>query len=173
MMGKEHALVLANHRSDIDWLIGWVFAQRSGRLGSALAIMKKSSKFLPVIGWSMWFSEYLFLKRSWAKDESCLQRFKGYPQPFVGSFCRGLCLLKAKLLAASRITHLQIVTCSQKCAHSANKERHRRSLKDDDGHGSWWREADSLRLQRLAAQAKSFRPADDDDDDFSDAWNYI
>ncbi|GJY15736.1 hypothetical protein Tco_0386158 [Tanacetum coccineum] len=52
-------------------------------------------------------------------------------------------------------------------------ERHRRSLKDDDGHGSWWREADSLRLQRLAAQAKSFRPADDDDDDFSDAWNYI
>ncbi|GJY23037.1 hypothetical protein Tco_0396695 [Tanacetum coccineum] len=29
-------------------------------------------------------------------------------------------------------------------------------------------EADSPRLQRLAAQAKSFRPADDDDDDFSD-----
>jgi len=25
--GKEHALVLSNHRSDIDWLIGWVMAQ--------------------------------------------------------------------------------------------------------------------------------------------------
>lgn len=25
--GKEHALVIANHKSDIDWLIGWVFAQ--------------------------------------------------------------------------------------------------------------------------------------------------
>lgn len=27
LLGKEHALVLSNHRSDIDWLIGWVMAQ--------------------------------------------------------------------------------------------------------------------------------------------------
>lgn len=27
LMGKEHALVLCNHRSDIDWLVGWVLAQ--------------------------------------------------------------------------------------------------------------------------------------------------
>nr|GMD26660.1 pre-mRNA-processing-splicing factor 8A [Ipomoea batatas] len=26
-----------------------------------------------VIGWSMWFSEYLFLERSWAKDENTLK----------------------------------------------------------------------------------------------------
>ncbi|PWA71484.1 phospholipid/glycerol acyltransferase, Acyltransferase domain protein [Artemisia annua] len=105
MMGKEHALILANHRSDIDWLIGWVFAQRSGCLGSALAIMKKSSKFLPVIGWSMWFSEYLFLERSWAKDESILkvglQRLKDYPQPFwLALFAEGTRFTQAKLLAA-------------------------------------------------------------------------
>lgn len=25
--GKEHALVMCNHRSDIDWLVGWVLAQ--------------------------------------------------------------------------------------------------------------------------------------------------
>ncbi|KAL4562642.1 hypothetical protein LXL04_026670 [Taraxacum kok-saghyz] len=47
--------------------------RRSGCLGSTLAVMKKSSKLLPVIGWSMWFSEYLFLERSWAKDESTLK----------------------------------------------------------------------------------------------------
>jgi hypothetical protein len=70
-MGKEHALVVCNHRSDIDWLVGWILAQRSGCLGSALAVMKKSSKFLPVIGWSMWFSEYLFLERNWLTSESC------------------------------------------------------------------------------------------------------
>ncbi|CAL5093350.1 unnamed protein product [Urochloa decumbens] len=75
LMGKEHALVISNHRSDIDWLIGWILAQRSGCLGSTLAIMKKSSKFLPVIGWSMWFAEYLFLERSWAKDEKTLKGF--------------------------------------------------------------------------------------------------
>ncbi|XP_043692583.1 1-acyl-sn-glycerol-3-phosphate acyltransferase 2-like [Telopea speciosissima] len=104
-MGKEHALVVSNHRSDIDWLVGWVLAQRSGCLGSCLAVMKKSSKFLPVIGWSMWFSEYLFLERSWAKDESTLksglQRLKDYPLPFwLALFVEGTRFTKAKLLAA-------------------------------------------------------------------------
>lgn len=25
--GKEHALLVSNHRSDIDWLVGWVLAE--------------------------------------------------------------------------------------------------------------------------------------------------
>ncbi|XP_076940818.1 1-acyl-sn-glycerol-3-phosphate acyltransferase 2-like [Bidens hawaiensis] len=105
MLGKEHALVIANHRSDIDWLIGWVFAQRAECLGSSLAIMKKSSKLLPVIGWSMWFSEYLFLERNWAKDESTLklglQQLKDYPRTFwLALFVEGTRFTHAKLLAA-------------------------------------------------------------------------
>ncbi|PHT86645.1 1-acyl-sn-glycerol-3-phosphate acyltransferase 2, partial [Capsicum annuum] len=103
--GKEHSLVIANHRSDIDWLVGWILAQRSGCLGSSLAVMKKSSKLLPVIGWSMWFSEYLFLERSWAKDErtlkSGLQQLKDYPLPFwLALFVEGTRFTQAKLLAA-------------------------------------------------------------------------
>ncbi|XVF56092.1 hypothetical protein PTKIN_Ptkin06aG0089200 [Pterospermum kingtungense] len=105
LMGKEHALVVCNHRSDIDWLVGWVLAQRSECLGSSVAVMKKSSKFLPVIGWSMWFSEYLFLERSWAKDEKTLkaglQRLKDFPQPFwLALFVEGTRFTQAKLLAA-------------------------------------------------------------------------
>ncbi|KAL1187026.1 hypothetical protein V6Z11_A01G219800 [Gossypium hirsutum] len=105
LMGKEHALLLPNHRSDIDWLVGWVLAQRSGCLGSSIAVMKKSSKFLPVIGWSMWFSEYLFLERSWAKDENTikagLQRLRDYPQPFwLALFVEGTRFTQAKLVAA-------------------------------------------------------------------------
>ncbi|KAI6696737.1 hypothetical protein NL676_016856 [Syzygium grande] len=105
LMGKEHALVISNHKSDIDWLVGWVLAQRSGCLGSTLAVMKKSSKFLPVLGWSMWFSEYLFLERSWAKDESTLKsgllRLKDYPLPFwLALFVEGTRFTQAKLLAA-------------------------------------------------------------------------
>ncbi|KAK4481710.1 hypothetical protein RD792_012619 [Penstemon davidsonii] len=105
LMGKEHALVIANHRSDIDWLVGWVLAQRSGCLGSSLAVMKKSSKFLPVIGWSMWFSEYLFLERNWVKDESTLksglQRLRDFPRPFwLALFVEGTRFTRAKLLAA-------------------------------------------------------------------------
>ncbi|XP_058073593.1 1-acyl-sn-glycerol-3-phosphate acyltransferase PLS1 [Magnolia sinica] len=104
-MGKEHALVISNHKSDIDWLVGWVLAQRSGCLGSTLAVMKKSSKFLPVIGWSMWFSEYVFLERNWAKDESTLksglQRLKDFPRPFwLALFVEGTRFTQGKLLAA-------------------------------------------------------------------------
>ncbi|KAL2225927.1 UNVERIFIED_CONTAM: 1-acyl-sn-glycerol-3-phosphate acyltransferase 2 [Sesamum indicum] len=105
LMGKEHALVICNHKSDIDWLVGWVLAERSGCLGSTLAVMKKSSRFLPVIGWSMWFSEYLFLERSWAKDESTLksglQRLRDFPRPFwLALFVEGTRFTQAKLLAA-------------------------------------------------------------------------
>ncbi|OAY81697.1 1-acyl-sn-glycerol-3-phosphate acyltransferase PLS1 [Ananas comosus] len=104
-MGKEHALLISNHRSDIDWLVGWILAERSGCLGSTLAVMKKSSKFLPVIGWSMWFTEYLFLERSWAKDENTLklglQRLNDFPIPFwLALFVEGTRFTPAKLLAA-------------------------------------------------------------------------
>ncbi|XP_022154309.1 1-acyl-sn-glycerol-3-phosphate acyltransferase 3 [Momordica charantia] len=105
LMGKEHALVMCNHRSDIDWLVGWVLAQRAGCLGSALAIMKKEAKFLPVIGWSMWFSDYIFLERSWAKDESTLessfQSLEDFPMPFwLALFVEGTRFTQQKLLAS-------------------------------------------------------------------------
>nr|DAD42304.1 TPA_asm: hypothetical protein HUJ06_000534 [Nelumbo nucifera] len=79
--------------------------QHSGCLGSTLAVMKKSSKFLPVIGWSMWFSEYVFLERSWAKDENTLKaglkRLKDFPRPFwLALFVEGTRFTQAKLLAA-------------------------------------------------------------------------
>jgi 1-acyl-sn-glycerol-3-phosphate acyltransferase len=27
IVGKEHALLVSNHRSDIDWLVGWILAE--------------------------------------------------------------------------------------------------------------------------------------------------
>ncbi|GAB4856048.1 1-acyl-sn-glycerol-3-phosphate acyltransferase 2 [Ancistrocladus abbreviatus] len=107
LMGKEHALVICNHRSDIDWLVGWVLAQRSGCLGSAVAIMKKVLKYLPVIGWSMWFSEYVFLERSWDKDESTLksgyEQLKDFPIPFwLAIFVEGTRFTQRKLSAAQQ-----------------------------------------------------------------------
>ncbi|KAG6517608.1 hypothetical protein ZIOFF_021004 [Zingiber officinale] len=58
-----------------------------------------------VIGWSMWFTEYLFLERSWAKDEKTLklglQRLKDFPRPFwLALFVEGTRFTPAKLLAA-------------------------------------------------------------------------
>ncbi|CAK9865138.1 unnamed protein product [Sphagnum jensenii] len=104
-MGKEHALLISNHRSDIDWLVGWIMAQRCGCLGGTRAIMKQSTKFLPVIGWSMWFSDYVFLARNWARDEHTLktgfQRLEGFPRVlWVALFVEGTRFTKAKLTGA-------------------------------------------------------------------------
>lgn len=74
ILGKEPALIISNHRSDIDWLVGWVLAQRVGCLGYTIALAKKSLSYLPVLGWSMWFSSLISLERSWNKDENILKK---------------------------------------------------------------------------------------------------
>jgi len=107
LLGKEHALVISNHRSDVDWLVGWVIAQRVGCLGGTRAVMKKSTQFLPVIGWSMWFSEYVFLARNWTVDEQTLksgyEKMRGFPRTlWVALFVEGTRFTKAKLLAAQQ-----------------------------------------------------------------------
>ena len=32
-IGQEHAIVIMNHKYDIDWLMGWIMANRFGVLG--------------------------------------------------------------------------------------------------------------------------------------------
>ncbi|GAA0142287.1 acyltransferase [Lithospermum erythrorhizon] len=105
LLGKEHALVISNHRSDIDWLVGWVMAQRVGCLGTGLALIKKEARYLPVLGWSMWFSDYIFLERNWAKDQDRLKTgldgLNGFPLPFwLALFVEGTRFTPEKLLAA-------------------------------------------------------------------------
>ncbi|KAI5383404.1 1-acyl-sn-glycerol-3-phosphate acyltransferase 2 [Lathyrus oleraceus] len=103
--GKENALLICNHRSDIDWLIGWVLAERMGCLGSIVAIMKNEIKYLPVLGWSMWFADFLFLARNWAKDEKSLktgfeQQVRN-PVPFwLALFAEGTRFTQTKLIEA-------------------------------------------------------------------------
>eukprot|EP00271_Cylindrocystis_brebissonii_P008052 TRINITY_DN2207_c0_g3_i1.p1 TRINITY_DN2207_c0_g3~~TRINITY_DN2207_c0_g3_i1.p1 ORF type:complete len:395 (+),score=46.76 TRINITY_DN2207_c0_g3_i1:421-1605(+) len=105
LMGKEHALLLANHRSDVDWVVGWCLAQRAGCLGGTRALMKRTVQFLPVIGWSMWFSEYIFLDRNWEKDriklERSFTRLHDFPRAlWVAIFPEGTRFTPAKLQVA-------------------------------------------------------------------------
>jgi lysophosphatidic acid acyltransferase/lysophosphatidylinositol acyltransferase len=80
---SEHALVLLNHRGDLDWMIGWVLIERSGMLGGAKAYMKDIAKFIPGLGWSFIFMEYPILTRDWEKDKHRLKNYcqtlKDYP----------------------------------------------------------------------------------------------
>ena len=42
MVGREHAVILMNHHYEIDWLFGWMVADRMGVLGNARVFLKKA-----------------------------------------------------------------------------------------------------------------------------------
>ncbi|KNC82523.1 hypothetical protein SARC_05196 [Sphaeroforma arctica JP610] len=71
-VGQDQALVCLNHASDIDWLLGWMVAERFHMLGGTKALMKESAKYLPVLGWSWFFSEFIWLKRNWNADKNAM-----------------------------------------------------------------------------------------------------
>lgn len=83
--GKEHVLLLMNHSYEIDWLAGWVFAEKVGVLGNCKAYAKKVISYIPVIGWAWKFAEFVFLERSFDKDKEIIahqiKEVFSYPDP--------------------------------------------------------------------------------------------
>ncbi|XP_046440703.1 1-acyl-sn-glycerol-3-phosphate acyltransferase gamma-like [Daphnia pulex] len=72
-LGSEHAVLLLNHSYEVDWLFSWFFCEHVRMLGGAKALVKKSFKKVPIIGWTAFFSENAFLERSWEKDKTTLE----------------------------------------------------------------------------------------------------
>lgn len=71
---RENALVLANHQqmSDITFLMD--YARTKDRLGDLKFFVKDPVKYVPGVGWGMWFLDCPFLKRDWAKDRDSIDR---------------------------------------------------------------------------------------------------
>eukprot|EP00053_Salpingoeca_punica_P008417 m.75623 g.75623 ORF g.75623 m.75623 type:complete len:380 (+) comp14594_c0_seq1:188-1327(+) len=73
-ISRDRAVFLCNHGSDLDWLIGWQAAYKFGLLGGSKCLLKKSLSYIPVLGWTWWFLEYVFLSRSWAEDQKLMTK---------------------------------------------------------------------------------------------------
>ena len=106
-VGKEHAVILMNHHYELDWLFGWMVADRQGILGNCRVYVKKVIKYVPVIGWAWCFSDTLFLARDWAKDQAVLDERLGalldYPDPvWILLFPEGTRFTKDKYLASKK-----------------------------------------------------------------------
>ena len=71
-IGKENAISVLNHKYEIDWLCAWLLCQRTGLLGGTKVFNKSATKYLPIIGWSFWFNNMLFLSREWTTDQKSL-----------------------------------------------------------------------------------------------------
>lgn len=72
--GQENVLLMMNHAYEIDWLSGWQFTEKMRVLGNCKAYAKKVIAFVPVIGWAWYFSEFIFLNRSYDKDKEIIDK---------------------------------------------------------------------------------------------------
>ncbi|XP_024980160.1 probable 1-acyl-sn-glycerol-3-phosphate acyltransferase 5 [Cynara cardunculus var. scolymus] len=82
---RERVLIIANHRTEVDWMYLWDLALRKGRLGYIKYILKSSLMKLPVFGWAFQILEFISVERKWEVDESpmrqMLSTFKNHQDP--------------------------------------------------------------------------------------------
>lgn len=79
---KERVLILANHRTEVDWMYLWDLAARKGRLGYIRYVLKSSLMRLPVFGWAFQILEFIPVERKWELDESKMLRIlSSYKDP--------------------------------------------------------------------------------------------
>ncbi|GAY51926.1 hypothetical protein CUMW_138050, partial [Citrus unshiu] len=62
---KERVLLIANHRTEVDWMYLWDFALRKGCHGYIKYILKSSLMKIPVFGWGFHIMEFISVERKW------------------------------------------------------------------------------------------------------------
>ena len=62
---NENSIAICTHGSDVDWLVGWLVVYRYSCIGASKSLIKKSLGYLPILGWTWWFLEFILLSRSW------------------------------------------------------------------------------------------------------------
>lgn len=70
----ERVLLIANHRTEVDWMYLWDLALRKGCLGYIKYILKSSLMKLPIFGWGFHLFEFIPVERKWEVDEPIMQQ---------------------------------------------------------------------------------------------------
>jgi 1-acyl-sn-glycerol-3-phosphate acyltransferase len=101
----ESVLFISNHQQMPDIPILMTLAIRKGRLGDMKWFVKDSLKYIPGIGWGMYFLGCVFLKRNWYADFNNIQktfaRLRDLGVPFwLVSFVEGTRITPGKLKKA-------------------------------------------------------------------------
>lgn len=79
---KERVLLIANHRTEVDWMFLWDLAIRKGRIGCIKYIIKSSLMKLPVFGWGFHILEFIAVERKWEIDEQIMhQKLSTFKDP--------------------------------------------------------------------------------------------
>lgn len=70
----ENAIVIPNHQSMVDIMMTVKLAETPGRLGDIKQFAKDIIKWVPGLGWGMFFVDGIFLKRDWSRDADTIFR---------------------------------------------------------------------------------------------------
>ncbi|XP_057964221.1 probable 1-acyl-sn-glycerol-3-phosphate acyltransferase 5 [Malania oleifera] len=71
---EERVLIIANHRTEVDWMYLWDLALRKQCHGYMKYILKSSLMKLPVFGWGFHILEFISVERRWELDESTMRQ---------------------------------------------------------------------------------------------------
>jgi lysophosphatidic acid acyltransferase/lysophosphatidylinositol acyltransferase len=104
---EERAIIVMNHHYEIDWMFGFMAADRLGTMGNARVVGKKSLSLVPVMGWGWYFSDCIMLARNWDKDKDNMargiQRLGDFPDcMWLLLFCEGTRRTPKKLEASQQ-----------------------------------------------------------------------
>ncbi|GAA96113.1 uncharacterized protein L969DRAFT_14311 [Mixia osmundae IAM 14324] len=70
----ERSIILANHQVYCDWSYIWNLLYFAELHNAIVIILKKSLKWIPIVGPAMQMFQFIFLSRSWDADQSVLKR---------------------------------------------------------------------------------------------------
>ncbi|KAL6995640.1 1-acyl-sn-glycerol-3-phosphate acyltransferase 4 [Sarracenia purpurea var. burkii] len=65
---RERVLLIANHKTEVDWMYLWDLALRKGCLGCIKYVLKSSLMKLPIFGWGFHILEFIPVERKWEID---------------------------------------------------------------------------------------------------------
>lgn len=69
---SENSILLCNHQTMADIPFVFFLAKRADRIGDMKWYVKDVLKWVPGIGWGMFFLDCIFVKRSWHRDKSSI-----------------------------------------------------------------------------------------------------
>lgn len=82
---EKRVLLIANHRTEVDWMYVWNIALRKGCLGYIKYVLKSSLMRLPIFGWGFHILEFIPVERKREVDEpvmlQMLSTFKDPQEP--------------------------------------------------------------------------------------------
>ncbi|KAF9650669.1 acyltransferase-domain-containing protein [Thelephora ganbajun] len=66
------SVLIANHQIYADWWYAWCLTYFMNTHRDVYIVLKRSLKWVPIVGWGMQFYNFIFLARSWASDRRYL-----------------------------------------------------------------------------------------------------